>query len=362
MMLVLAYDLRRSGGIERLSLQVLRALDGLGIQHRVVGTQRLGPGWIGRQLGRCWFVLQLLWWLPQAKAVFSMHVLLLRPLRLCDRWGITPKVQPRYCWLHGIEVWGSHLEDVCSDLFRCTALAASSSFTAGQVQSKIGLMPPITVVHPCIAITEQPPQRNQMVEGDHWGGLQLLTVARMDTKERYKGHDQVFQALQLLRESGKLSTALRWRVVGGGDDQQRLQDKTVALGLEAWVQFLGPLSDQSLLEEYLRCQLVVMPSAYGITADSQAQGEGFGITYLEAAALGRPSIGALEGGHTDLILDGQTGWLVSNDPKDLAMLFSRLMAEPSRIKHCGLQAQERARDFFKEELQWLSLRSLFKNS
>jgi phosphatidylinositol alpha-1,6-mannosyltransferase len=164
----------------------------------------------------------------------------------------------------------------------------------------------------------------------------------MDANERYKGHDQVLQALHLLCGRGELPSALRWRVVGCGDDQQRLEKQTIALGLEAWVQFLGPLSDQALCEEYQQCQLVVMPSAYGIAADGRAQGEGFGITYLEAAALGRPSIAALEGGHTDLILDGQSGWLVSTDPKDLAMLLRRLIIDPTQIERCGDKAKKRA--------------------
>ena len=65
MILLLCFDLRRRGGIERLSLQVRDALERHGTTVKVISTRRLGPGTLGRWLGRCVFVLQLLWWQPR---------------------------------------------------------------------------------------------------------------------------------------------------------------------------------------------------------------------------------------------------------------------------------------------------------
>ena len=100
MILLVTYDVRRPGGIERLSLQVFEQLQRLGLQPRLLATRHIGPGLFGRWLGRLWFLLQLLWWLPQAQSVFSMHVLLLKPLRLRALFpGLAAR--PLYCWLHG---------------------------------------------------------------------------------------------------------------------------------------------------------------------------------------------------------------------------------------------------------------------
>ena len=54
MILLISYDVRRRGGIERLSLQVQACLQQRGQAVRLLCPQRLGPGGLGRQLGRLW--------------------------------------------------------------------------------------------------------------------------------------------------------------------------------------------------------------------------------------------------------------------------------------------------------------------
>ena len=351
MILLVTYDVRRPGGIERLSLQVFEQLQRLGLQPRLLATRHIGPGLFGRWLGRLWFLLQLLWWLPQAQSVFSMHVLLLKPLRLRALFpGLAAR--PLYCWLHGIEVWGKALAAARRDLRACTALAASSSFTAQQVREGLSVCPPITVVHPCsdLQFPEEIPAPGLP--------LRLLTVARLDAGERYKGHDQILDALHRLQQQGDLDPELRWIVVGDGDDRQRLQDKALRLGLAAQIDWRGRLSDQQLIEEFLSCSVFVMPSAFSIDAAGQATGEGFGIAYLEAAMAGRASIGALCGGQQDLIIDGETGWLVSAVDQSLLELLRRLSTDSLPLEKAGRQAYKRASALFSGEAQRQSLMRL----
>ena len=351
MILLVTYDVRRPGGIERLSLQVFEQLQQLGLQPRLLATRHLGPGLLGRWLGRFWFLLQLLWWLPQAKSVFSMHVLLLKPLKLRALFPALA-ARPLYCWLHGIEVWGKALAAAGRDLRACTALAASSTFTAQQVRDGLPACPPITVVHPCsdLKFPEQIPPPGLP--------LRLLTVARLDAGERYKGHDQILDALHLLKQQGDLDPALRWIVVGDGNDRTRLQEKALRLGVAAQIDWRGRLSDQQLIEEFGRCSVFVMPSGFSIDADGHATGEGFGIAYLEAAMAGRASIGALSGGQQDLILDGETGWLLSTADQSLPRLLRRLANDSLQLEKAGRQARQRACVVFSRDAQRQSLMRL----
>jgi glycosyltransferase involved in cell wall biosynthesis len=342
--LLLAYDVRRSGGIERLTLQVLAALRAGGHRVRLLEPRQLGSGGLGRWLGRGWFLLQLVWWLPQAKQVLSMHALLLKPLRVWDRLPLRRRHR-RLCWLHGIEVWGRALDGVAVDLSRCEGLAASSCFTADQVRRSLPEAPPIQVVHPCADL------RLEAEPEPFPPSLRLLTVARMAAAERYKGHDQILDALALLRERGELAPGFRWRVVGCGDDQLRLQQRAAALGLEAWIDWLGRLNDEDLAEDYRRCSLVVMPSGFALLPDGSAQGEGFGITYLEAALAGRPAIGALVGGQCDLIRHGETGWLVGATAHELAAVLRQIQRDPMALENRGLQARSRALTQFSRSVQ-----------
>lgn len=336
MILLLSFDVKRQGGIERLSLQVQQSLRRLG-QHVVLVTPRPlgGIPSLGRLLGRVRFVLALAWYLPQASEVLCMHALLLRPLGWLK--ALCRKQQRWHCWLHGIEVWGDALMAVQGDLLRCQQLIASSQFTRDRVLKQKGSWPPIRVVHPMADLIDPFQQPRALPEG-----LTLLTVARMDPQERYKGHDLILQALRLLRERGSITQQLQWRVVGGGNDRPRLEAMVRDWGLTPWVQFLGSLSDHALEEELRNCSIMVMPSTYDVRADGQACGEGFGIVYLEAAQAGRASIAGQRGGQSDLIEDGTNGWLIEPCPAALADRLEWCMTNPEHLTRMGTNAHRRA--------------------
>jgi len=337
--LLISYDVRRRGGIERLSLQVQACLQQHGQTVRLVCPQRLGPGGLGRQLGRLWFLLQLAWWLPQASQVLSMHALLLRPLHWLG--PLRPQRQRLHCWLHGIEVWGAALQVVRADLMDCTGLIASSSFTQARVQERPGSWPPIAVVQPMADLIDASETPALLPPG-----LRLLTVARLDAGERYKGHRLVLQALAQLQLRGGLPSNWQWRVVGEGNDRLALEQECEQLGLRPWVRFLGGLGDGELRRELRACSLLLMPSAYGIEADGRACGEGFGIVYLEAAQAGRASIACRQGGQTDLIEDCHNGWLIEPRADDLAALLLELAANPEQLAEAGAAARSRAQASF----------------
>jgi phosphatidylinositol alpha-1,6-mannosyltransferase len=126
----------------------------------------------------------------------------------------------------------------------------------------------------------------------------LLTVGRMDSRERYKGHERVFNALPELIAAGHDVVYL---VVGEGDDSERLEARAGELRLTDRVRFMGPVDLPELIETYRAADLFVMPST----------GEGFGIAFLEAMASGTPALGLAVAGANDALADGELGVLVA---------------------------------------------------
>ena len=116
----------------------------------------------------------------------------------------------------------------------------------------------------------------------------ILSVGRLDHRERYKGQDLAIGLIGELRAGGHEVTLL---IAGDGDDRPRLEALAEAQGLAAHVRFLGQVCDDALLDLYRAADLYFMPS----------KGEGFGIVFLEAMACGTPAIGLAHGGAADAL-------------------------------------------------------------
>jgi len=147
----------------------------------------------------------------------------------------------------------------------------------------------------------------------------VLTVARMEAAERYKGHDVILRALpSVLARVPDLSYA----VVGEGDDRPRIEALVDNLGLRPHVVFTGRVSDSELAALYHRSDVFALP-ARTVIASREAKGEGFGIVFLEAMAFGKPVIGPNYGAPTELIGHGQHGLLV--DPEDTGAIAESIV-------------------------------------
>src|SRR5258708_39528066 len=85
----------------------------------------------------------------------------------------------------------------------------------------------------------------------------ILTVGRLASTERSKGHEQVFAVLADLRVR---FPGIVYLIAGDGDDRSRLEDcaRQKGLGPEC-VRFLGWVSDEDLPYLYRLADLFVMP-------------------------------------------------------------------------------------------------------
>jgi phosphatidylinositol alpha-1,6-mannosyltransferase len=139
----------------------------------------------------------------------------------------------------------------------------------------------------------------------------LLTVGRIDSRERYKGHDRVMAAIPELVLQGH---DVAYVIIGEGDDRGYLETIALKFGVLERVHFMGGVALETLIEAYRMADLFVMPST----------GEGFGIAFLEAMACGTPALGLAVGGANDALADGELGTAISKSelPSALGRLLS----------------------------------------
>jgi glycosyltransferase involved in cell wall biosynthesis len=148
---------------------------------------------------------------------------------------------------------------------------------------------------------------------------------------RYKRVDVLLHAAALLRRRGQ---EVRVVVAGDGPERARLEALAVSLGLRDVVRFAGRV-DEAEKAALLRAAWVhVLPSCK----------EGWGLTVLEAGALGTPTVASDAPGLRDAVLHDRTGVLVPpGDPRALADALRALLDEPGRIVRLGRQARAYAR-------------------
>ena len=137
------------------------------------------------------------------------------------------------------------------------------------------------------------------------GRTVIMTLGRMAAGERYKGFDEVIDALP---ELARAIPDIAYLICGDGSDRLRLEEKAQALGVRDRVVFTGHVPDARKADYYRLADAYVMPS----------HGEGFGIVILEALASGLPVMGSLADGTREALLDGALGELVEpSRPEDV---------------------------------------------
>lgn len=158
----------------------------------------------------------------------------------------------------------------------------------------------------------------------------LLTVARLLP---HKGQDVALRAMVALAAD---LPALRYVIVGEGPDEARLRAMAVALGVSARVVFAGALRDDLLPAVYAGACVYVGLSRLVPPVNV----EGFGISFVEAAASGVPSVAGDSGGVRSAVLDGETGIVVApEDDARVAGAIRRLLNDDQLRRRMGAAAR-----------------------
>jgi glycosyltransferase involved in cell wall biosynthesis len=130
-------------------------------------------------------------------------------------------------------------------------------------------------------------------------------------------------------------------IAGDGPDHQSLEALAASLNLSSHVRFIGRKSENELPLLYRNSKALVLPS----------RREGLPITLLEAAACGAICIGSRTPGIPEIIEDGVTGYVVSQEsPDELAgAILKTLQLSPSQTAQKQKDARDRIATQFSEE-------------
>lgn len=232
---------------------------------------------------------------------------------------------------------------IAKALSRATSIIANSRHTADAVRAflptpndsrLIVILPPIEPLPDPSPVAQK--KIRALIGARH---PVISTLARLEPR---KGVDRVITALpQIIAQH----PSVVFLIGGDGEDKKRLQDLAQKLGVADHIIFHGWVTDLDAKAALLsQSDVFAMPS-YRVGTSV----EGFGISYIEAAFFGVPSIGGKFCGASDAIIDGETGILCDgNDQAEVTAALVRILQDDETRQRLGRNAQCR----IQTELIW----------
>jgi glycosyltransferase involved in cell wall biosynthesis len=159
------------------------------------------------------------------------------------------------------------------------------------------------------------------------------TLAYAGRLQRYKSLDVVLRALARLRDQGVVTKLV---VAGQGEDRARLESIAESLAVGDLVSFLGYISEEEKRELLRKAWANVYPSPK----------EGWGISNIEAAACGTPSLASDAPGLRESVVEGVSGFLIPHgDVVAWADGIARIAGDPALRDRLGAGAVGHAARF-----------------
>ena len=184
-----------------------------------------------------------------------------------------------------------------------------------------------------IAVIPNGVELRHCVPGESGARFDTPTLLYLGRLKRYKRVDLPIRAVARLRAEG---VPVRMIVAGTGDHADSLKALAGELGVEDAVEFPGFVSEAEKIRLFQQAWIHVLTSPK----------EGWGITNLEAAACGTPTVASDSPGLRDSVVDGETGFLVPHDDVDaLADRIRALIDDETLREALGVNARRFAERF-----------------
>lgn len=236
------------------------------------------------------------------------HILPLGYVALCFK--IFKRI-PYTIYLHGLDIKLSntkwHKKFLFSIILRNAYQVITNSENTKSIllKSHPKIKRNIDIVYPCPHEDLQTDLINTDIVSKYKDNLVLLTVARLVKR---KGHERILKELPRLI---KYYPNLKYVILGDGPYKADLLALINELKLEKFVDFIGKAPQEDLPSYYDLADIFVMP-----TQEIENDVEGFGITFLEANLFKKVVIGGDNGGVSEAIVHGKSGFLVNNSSRD----------------------------------------------
>ncbi|WP_433227617.1 glycosyltransferase family 4 protein [Actinomadura formosensis] len=315
-----------AGGAERYAWELARRFAGEGarvhyVTCRVPGQkrrERVEDVEFVRLGGRFTVYPLVLLWMLGRRLRFDAVIDCQNGIPFFTPW-VLPRRVPVFCVVHHVHdaqfdlyfprwlAWvGQVLEGPVSRwTYRRHTFVVVSPSTLRAVRERLGWTGPAHVVHNGSSVAEP-----DGVVAEPRGDPDLVCVTRLVP------HKRLHLLLDLAQSLTATRPGLKLHIIGDGPEAPALKTAIGARGLD------GVVIAHGYVPENVKAALVARADLHLSTS----QGEGWGLSVIEAAALGVPTVAHDVDGLRDAVRDGTTGWLV-HEGDDQAGVVERALKE-----------------------------------
>jgi phosphatidyl-myo-inositol dimannoside synthase len=256
------------------------------------------------------------------------------PLAIMGPRLVADPGRPYAVLTHGAEVWAAGIPGSARALWyacsRANTVFAVSKYTAARVRPAVPYDVPLMILPPGVDTERFRPDisgHDVRERYDLVGAPVAVCISRLVTR---KGQDTMIRGwrkvLQRVPEA-------RLLLVGDGPSRPRLEALAAEKGINGSVTFAGQVSEEELPSYYAAGDVFTMPCR---SRKGGLEVEGFGIVFLEAAAVGLPVVAGNSGGAAEAVEDGETGLVVDGtNVDDVARATAELLEDPARAATMG---------------------------
>jgi phosphatidylinositol alpha-1,6-mannosyltransferase len=259
---------------------------------------------------------------------------------------------PYAAFTHGVEIWAAQVpvtRGLLSGLGRSAALLMGvSQWQVDLLREAIGEGPRIELLPPGIDPARFHPGVSDREVRERHGLGEAPVICCVSRLTLRKGQDVIIRGLPRIAQE---VPEVRFLVVGAGPDYERLRALARRKEVEDRVVFAGEVPYEELPAYFRAGDVFAMPCR---TRKFGLEAEAFGAVFLQASAVGRPSIAGDSGGAPEAVLHGETGLVVDGNDRDaVGHAILELLLDRQRAEKMGRVGADRVR----REMTWKALSS-----
>lgn len=275
---------------------------------------------------------------------------------ICDTWksvfAVPAKVEKIICFAIGQEFLkdkkDKNINKIQKAFDRCKYIVSITSFTENLMLSKCKInKKKLYVIFPTFSVEKKIFTAKKNIGSD----LKIISICRIEDR---KGLLETAKAIISIYSELPDFT---WNIIGDGPSKKSLENIIKNSIIKNNVNFEGFVSEERKADLLSSSDLFLMP---GYMAKRSI--EGFGIVYTEAASYGIPSIGGVDGGAPEAVINNKTGWCVN--PKnfdDLKKVLSEAIKNHKLRKKYGSEAKRSYEKYFSSSIAFDRLNKLIFN-